>query len=228
MTLQERLEARIRAKSILTHPFYQAWQAGKLTLGDLKFYAQQYYFFEANFPRFLSAIHARCPEREVRQDILDNLWDEEHGVRNHRMLWLDFCGGLGLDADSVEYFAVHPNTQALLDTYESICFDGTFQEGLAAIFAYEFQVPQVALEKIRGLKEFYGITDGPSLKFFETHSVMDQDHSQREAAAIYRHTLPEDEPEVEGALQSALDAWWGFLDGVEEQRRSKFVSTIAH
>ena len=222
--LLARLQQRIAARPLLDHPFYQAWQAGELNIGDLRVYAAQYYFFEANFPRFLSAVHSRCPDLEVRQSILDNLWDEEHGEANHRAMWLDFCNGLGLDRNSVDLSPVHPKTQSLLDTYTAFCTQGSFQEGLAAIYAYEQQVPQVALEKIRGLAEFFGITDASSLAFFQVHSVLDRDHSQREAEGIDSHTRREDEPAVEVALQAALDAWWGFLDGVEEQRGQVLAS----
>lgn len=217
--LLERLQNRIEKKSLLTHPFYQAWQAGELTVRDLKHYAEQYYLFEANFPRFLSAIHSRCPDREVRQDILANLWDEEHGEHNHRAMWLDFCSGLGLDRDQVEVAETDTKTQELLDTYTDVCNGGNFQEGLAAIFAYEAQVPQVALEKIRGLKEFYGFDQPNAVEFFQVHATLDEDHSAKEAKAIAGKTQPADEAAVEAALQRALDAWWSFLDGVEERRR---------
>jgi pyrroloquinoline quinone (PQQ) biosynthesis protein C len=36
--------------------YYQAWKAGELTLEDLQVYVVQYYFFEANFPRYLSCL----------------------------------------------------------------------------------------------------------------------------------------------------------------------------
>lgn len=216
--LLARLQQRIQAKSLLTHPFYQAWQAGELSLDDLRVYASQYYFFEASFPRFLSAIHARCPDRQARQSILDNLWDEEHGQQNHRALWLDFAAGLGLDRDQVEFSPVHPQTQTLLDTYFSACAGGSFQQGLAAVYAYEAQAPQVMAEKIRGLREFYGINDAATLRFFEVHGVLDQDHSAREAQAIVIHTPAAAAPGVEAALEAALDAWQGFLDGVNERR----------
>ena len=215
-----RLQQRIEGRQLLAHPFYQAWQAGELSLDDLRVYARQYYFFEANFPRFLSAIHSRCPDREVRQSILDNLWDEEHGDVNHRAMWLDFCAGLGLNRDEVELSPVHARTQALLDTYSDLCGQGSFQEGLAAVYAYEAQVPQVAQEKSRGLREFYGVADGSSLEFFKVHSILDEEHSQKEAEGICAQTTPAQEPVVEAALQVALDAWWGFLDGVEDQRRA--------
>ena len=215
-----RLDQRIERKSLLSHPYYQAWQAGELTLDDLGTYAAQYYFFESNFPRYLSAIHTCCPDREVRQNILDNLWDEEHGPENHRRLWLDFCSELGLDESSVERSQVFSTTQALLDTYFTICDHGSFQEGLAAMYAYEAQVPKVALEKMRGLREFYGVDSEQSLKFFEVHSTLDEEHSAREAHDIETSTQPDHEAVVEAALEAALDAWWGFLDGVEEARHS--------
>jgi len=40
----------------LDHPYYQAWKAGELTLEEPQVYALQDYFFEANFPRYLSCL----------------------------------------------------------------------------------------------------------------------------------------------------------------------------
>lgn len=220
------LDEKIENRSLLGHPYYQAWKAGELTIEDLQVYAAQYYFFEANFPRYLSAIHTKCDDRSVRQNILENLWDEEYGPENHRQLWLDFSASLGLDEQSVVGSEVLPTTQALLDTYSTITDQGSFQEGLAVMYAYEAQVPEVAVEKIRGLQKFYGIDSGQAIKFFQVHSTMDEEHSAREAHDLAVSTLPDQESGVESALESALEAWWGFLDGVEEGRRSK-VQTAA-
>lgn len=189
-------------------------------MGDLRVYAAQYYHFEAELPTLLSAIHSRCQDRGVRQAILDNLWDEEHGQANHRALWLDFCEALGLGRTEPETTEPLSNTQAMLQTYRNLCHQRTFQEGLAAVYAYEVQVPAVMVEKIRGLRDHFGITDEAGLRFFEVHSVLDEDHSDREREGILEHTSPELEPSVETALQQALDGWWGFLDGVMDSRSS--------
>ena len=37
-----RIKERIEVRSLLKHPFYQAWQEGKLTKEELKVYAAQY------------------------------------------------------------------------------------------------------------------------------------------------------------------------------------------
>jgi pyrroloquinoline-quinone synthase len=220
----DRLHRRIDAKRLLDHPFYQDWKDGKLTREDLSLYAAQYHHFEASFPRFLSAVHSRCPDPEVRQYILDNLWDEEHGESNHRALWLRFATSLGRAQDEVLDAAAHPKTRELLDTYKAICSSGSWLEGLATIYAYEAQVPEVMAEKLTGLRDRYGMVDEEPLHFFRLHSTLDVEHSRVERESIARHTAPAGEPRVEAALQAGLDAWWGFLDGVQELRGAAVAS----
>jgi pyrroloquinoline-quinone synthase len=217
--LLSRLKARIQEKSLLKHPFYRDWQAGRLTLDDLRTYAAQYYQFEANFPVMLSAIHSRCPDPDVRQIILDNLWDEEHGPNNHAFLWLQFAAGLGLTRNDVLHAQVLPETNQLVNTFKEITSTGSYQEGLAAMYAYEAQVPAIAAEKVLGLQHLYGITSPEATQFFTLHMDLDVKHSESEANAIAgRHLTPEQEGNVERALDHALDALWGFLDGVQRAR----------
>jgi len=222
--LLDRLHSHISDRRLLSHPFYQDWKTGALTLEDLRLYAGQYYHFESSFPRYLSTIHSRCPDPQVRQGILSNLWDEEHGRENHRALWLGFCDGLGMTPDEAELSPVHPKTQHLLDTYDTICSTGSFLEGLAAVYAYEVQVPEVAAEKLAGLRDMYGIVDDSAVAFFQVHSHLDVEHSEVEAWAITRHTGPEEEASVETALCAGLDAWWSFLDGANELRAETTIT----
>ena len=214
-TLIERLDGKIEAKSLLKHPFYRDWTAGKLTLSSLQAYAAQYYQFEVAFPTFLSAIHSRCPVPWVRQVLLSNLWDEEHGGRNHPALWLRFCSGLGLGLDSVQKAQVFPETHGLVNTLRAIVASRPFPEGIAALYAYERQVPAVAARKVEGLREFYGIEDSASLEFFTLHMGLDEEHAASEARAIASHASePHQELAVLDAADEALDALWRFLDGV--------------
>ena len=64
------------------------------------------------------------------------------------------------------------------------------------------------------LKEHFDIKSEKALRFFEVHSVLDEDHSEKEREGIVGYTKIEDEESVEKALQEALDAWWDVLDGV--------------
>ncbi|MCX6020149.1 MAG: iron-containing redox enzyme family protein, partial [Chloroflexi bacterium] len=149
---QSQVEAAIENKSLLKHPFYQAWTAGTLPVAALQQYAAQYYHFELAFPTFLSAVHTRTPHLAVRQQILSNIWDEENGPDNHTELWLRFCDSLGLDRTAVESSEQRPETAQLIGTYRDLCGGGHYSQGLAALLAYEGQVPAVATQKIAGLK----------------------------------------------------------------------------
>ena len=77
--LATRIDEMIEEKSLLKHPFYQAWTMGSLPVESLRDYASQYYHFEKAYPMFLSGLHYRCSDQHIRQLLLDNLWDEEHG-----------------------------------------------------------------------------------------------------------------------------------------------------
>ena len=215
MDLLERVDALIAERHLLKHPFYTKWREGTLTREALQEYARQYYVFESTFPRLLSALHSRSDRPEVRQSLLDNLWDEEHGEVNHAELWLRFGEGIGATRESIRGAEQNAGTRGLLDAYWSSVTDGPIAAGIAALYAYEGQVPEVATEKIRGLVEQYGVDDPRTLAFFTVHSTLDVEHSGAERSMIAALApMATDAEAVLGATRAALDAWWGFLDAV--------------
>jgi pyrroloquinoline-quinone synthase len=215
MDLLGRIDALIAERHLLTHPFYTKWREGTLTREALQEYARQYYAFESTFPRLLSALHTRSDRADVRQSLLDNLWDEEHGEVNHVELWLRFGEGIGVERESVRNASRNEGTRALLDSYWAAVTDAPIAAGIAALYAYEGQVPEVATEKIRGLVEQYGIDDPRTLAFFTVHSTLDIEHSgaERSMIAALAPTVG-DEEAVLAATSAALDGWWAFLDAV--------------
>ena len=205
----------IKGKSLLTHPFYQAWNEGTLPIESLKKYAAQYYHFESAYPTFLSGVHHRCTDRSVRQHLLDNLWDEEHGEDNHVELWLRFCEGLGVDRGEVLESEPLDATTSLVDTYKSLTSSGSTAAGAAALYAFESQVPKVATAKIAGLRENYGIEDTRTTSFFEVHKTLDEQHSDAERQMIEALTTSEsDRAAAVVAADIAAESLWRFLDGV--------------
>ncbi len=211
--LERRLREAIGKRSLLDHPFYQAWSAGSLERERLQDYARQYFHFERMFPRFLSAIHARTESPAVRQLLLSNLWDEEYGERNHAALWLEFAEAVGVPAEEVEDGARRPQTEALVEHYAEAAEQAPVAEALAALFAYESQVPAIAWEKIKGLKEHYDLRP-EQFEFFSVHLVSDVAHSGAELAAI--EELCEDEDAVVAAAEQASERLLRFLDGCYE------------
>ncbi len=153
MQLLDRIDQLIDQRHLLKHPFYTKWAEGTLPLEALQEYARQYYAFESAMPRFLSALHSRTESAAVRQQLLDNLWDEEHGRENHAELWLRFAEGIGVSRDDVrDADAQRGDHRHLSSTYTELSRETSVAEGVAALYAYERQVPQVAGSKIDGLQ----------------------------------------------------------------------------
>jgi pyrroloquinoline-quinone synthase len=213
------IEAVIEEKSLLKHPFYQAWTAGALTREDLAYYAEQYFQQEARFPRYVSAVHSNCPDLKTRQMLLENLNHEEAGADNHPEQWLRFAAAVGASRESV--LAARPNagTGKCVTAFDRLS-RGSWQAGLAALFAYEAQQPSVAKTKIEGLKSKYGLDSADALGFFRTHESMDAWHSADEKNVLVRELgrNPALGGELKAAVSEACDALNALLDGVCEAR----------
>ncbi|HMJ81607.1 MAG TPA: CADD family putative folate metabolism protein [Vicinamibacterales bacterium] len=208
----EKLDARIASKHLLDHPFYQRWSAGTLTRDELQEYARQYWHYALAFPTFLSGIHAHTDDIVVRQMLLENLIEEERGAENHPELWLRFCESLGLTREEVRAGSPNASTATLIASMRSLAREGALHEGLAALYAYESQVPAVAKAKIAGLAQFYDM-DAPA--FFSVHEEADVHHSATSRELLNRLCDSDEKvAQAEVATGRVLDALYGFLDSV--------------
>lgn len=209
------LDARIRERHLLKHPFYVAWSRGELTLPTLREYAGQYYRFESEFPRFVGAAYARLPEPSQRRVLLENLLDEEGRSPTHPELWLDFAEGIGARRRDVQSAAPTAGTKALLRAYRTEAVEGSAASALGALYAYESIFPEVAAEKSRGLRAFYGIHDTRSHAFFKVHTEADVEHSaaERQLLRAVLRASPRAVREARRGVERSLDGWWSFLDG---------------
>jgi pyrroloquinoline-quinone synthase len=214
------LDSMIAERSLLKHPFYQAWTAGTLSIERLQNYAVQYYPHVAAFPRYLSAIHSRCADSATRQALLENLIEEERGAENHPELWLRFAEAIGVARERVVDSTASASSIALVDEFTRLAESGHVPSGLAALYAYESQIPSVATAKIDGLKRFYGITDERGLAFFAVHEKADVWHARTGADLIAQHCATERDCElaIDGA-DRALGALWSLLDACQPLTR---------
>jgi pyrroloquinoline-quinone synthase len=210
-TLIHRLNQNIEAKHLLKHPFYVAWANGELTMADLQLYAAQYFAHVRAFPAYLSEMHCRCQDLDVRKVIAGNLAEEEGGAETHPELWLQFAAGLGVEAESIHRAHANIKVHDLIETYRQVARMDT---GLAAagLYCYEKQVPAVSTSKIAGLRQRYGIGDPATVRYFTVHETADVRH-----AAEWETVLDKIRPEPEQAIAVAdrvLDALNGALDGI--------------
>src|SRR5208337_3444932 len=131
----------------------------------------------------------------------------------HPKLWRDFAAAVGVGEDDITCCPALPGTQAVVETFREIVGDRPVGEAVAALYAYEAQVPEIATTKIEGLKKFYGVDSPEGLAYFEVHEEADKAHR-----AAWRNWLMEhaegSEEEILATTNEALDALWGVLDAV--------------
>jgi pyrroloquinoline-quinone synthase len=227
----EQLDARIAKYDLLCHPFYKAWSAGELTRDDLREYAQDYYHHVEAFPTYLAELGIRLDEGELRRAVLANMADEKGTTRSaddatgaHSELWLEFAEGMGAPRDLRRHSPV-PEVKQLTAFFHRVASEGAPEEALAAFYAYESQVPQVAKEKARGLREMYG-ADDRTTTYFTLHTTADVYHSQvwRQQLGKHVESNPEMAEKALAAGESAAKALWNALDGIEARRLAKVAA----
>jgi len=210
----DQIDNDIAAKHLLKHPFYLAWTRGELSREALADYARQYYHHVAAFPTYLSAAHATCDNQGTRKQLLNNLIDEEAGSPNHPQLWLNFAEGLGLSARDAQNAEKWPETKKLIDTFRSVCRDGSTAEALAALYAYESQVPAICESKIDGLKKHFDFNNPEHYEYFTVHIKADREHSAVEHEMLSRYLDGRNFESVKVSVNRVLDALWEMLSGV--------------
>lgn len=212
---ESNLREAVMEYSMLKHPFYVAWTEGRLSKDVLAEYAKQYYAHVRAFPTYVSGVHSRCEDLAIRQELLENLIDEERGDENHPELWLRFAESLGVAREDVLAAELLNSTKNSVRQLRSLTQSEDYREGLAALLAYESQIPEVARTKREGLNSFYGISDERAVSFFRVHESIDVLHQQVEMQILNEQCeSPKDQNKAIAAARDAAKALWSFLDGV--------------
>ena len=210
----DQLDRLVAERSILQHPFYKAWSAGTLTREHLATYARVYYPHVAAFPGYLERTLEGTTDVAVRAELADNLREELTVPAAHSELWLHFADAMGADRGAITAASPVAETAATTATFGRLAARST-AAGVAALYAYESQQPEVSQRKEHGLREHYGVSDADALAYFTVHAEADVRHREGEREAL-RRCLESGTTgdEVLGAAGEALDAYWQLLDGV--------------
>ena len=154
----------------------------------------------------------------MRRQLLDNLIHEEQGDENHPELWLRFAEGMGVSREEVKKHFHSDETQQLLRVFRKHAQSDNMIDGLAALYSYERQQPDIARQKIDGLKCFYGVTDENTVHFFKAHQKYDVFHSETEMSLLSELCKTRsDEERAVAVAEETLKALYDFLDGVERR-----------
>ena len=210
--LAEVRAAAVDGRELLSHPFYQRWQAGTLAPGELSEYAVNYRAFEAALPVVLTAVVEQLRsqgEVEAAATVGQNLHDEMGRPEPHLALFDRFAAAL----EPATSAHPGPAARALVATYADLVTAGPVA-AVAGLAAYETQAAAIAATKSEGLRQWYGM-DASGTEFWDVHAGMEADHGDWALDALA--LLGADPSEVAEAARRGAETWWGFLDEREAE-----------
>ena len=211
MDIIQRIDSEIERRSLLKHSFYQMWSEGKLTIDHLRGYSKEYFQLVKAAPGFVEGI-ARGTDNP---DVAGNAKEEAEHVEP----WVRFATALGVSRSELVDYDGAEKTNAAVEKMMDLS-RASYEEAVAAMYAYEMELPKISRSKIDGLKKFYGMDSGDATKYFEIHEEADVRHAQ-----VWREILQKIPPDrQEAAFNAAVESLKAqnmLLDLVQE----KYVGT---
>jgi len=202
------LDAFIASKGLLTHYFYeQKWNNGELTKDELALYAKEYFHLAKAVPGIVSRVKDRAVERGMT-DLLSHIDQNIAEETEHIELWKRFAKSVGVSEADLEAYEPHELTQEAVSELEELA-EGSFEDGVTAMYAMELTLPAIAQTKKDGLCKHYDLTSEDAHVYFDEHL------NEEEHFAVWRK-VQVDPVRSMHITKASLKAQHKVLDGVCE------------
>ena len=191
MNITKKIDEMIEERSLLKHPFYQAWSDGKLTKESLAGYSKEYFQLVKEVPSFMAPIIDKAPESVVKE-LVENQQEES----DHIKPWIAFAGELGISEEELLSYSGLPKTRKAVSELNELM--DTFEGGACAMYAFEKEIPKISQTKLDGLAEFYGMTSDEATEYFKLHTEADIRH-----AASWKNILEKSSTDYDKLIEIA-------------------------
>jgi pyrroloquinoline-quinone synthase len=209
--LIERIDYEIEKHSLLKHVFYQMWSEGKLTINHLQGYSKEYFQLVKVVPKFVENIFNAIADPSLKRAVGQNLKEESEHIEP----WIMFSTAMGIQRNDLASYKGENETNMAVSTLSQLT-ERSLEEAVAAMYAYEKELPKISRSKIDGLKKFYGVQSNEATKYLEIHEEVDLRHS--EVCKNILKTIPEEKQErALNAAISSLEAQNKLLDSVQKK-----------
>jgi pyrroloquinoline-quinone synthase len=209
--LIERIDYEIEKHSLLKHVFYQMWSEGKLTINHLQGYSKEYFQLVKVVPKFVENIFNVIADPSLKRAVGQNLKEESEHIEP----WIMFSTALGVQRNDLASYKGENETNMAVSTLSQLT-ERSLEEAVAAMYAYEKELPKISKSKIDGLKKFYGVQSNEATKYLEIHEEVDLRHS--EVWKDILKTISEEKQErALNAAISSLEAQNKLLDSVQKK-----------
>ena len=209
--LIERIDYEIEKHSLLKHVFYQMWSEGKLTINHLQGYSKEYFQLVKVVPKFVENIFNVIADPSLKRAVGQNLKEESEHIEP----WIMFSTAMGVQRNDLTSYKGENETNMAVSALSQLT-ERSLEEAVAAMYAYEKELPKISKSKIDGLKRFYGLQSNEATKYLEIHEEVDLRHSE-----VWKNilkTIPEEKQECAlNAAISSLEAQNKLLDSVHKK-----------
>lgn len=203
----QRIDSEIEKRSLLKHSFYQMWSEGRLTVDHLQGYSMEYFQLVKAVPKFVESI----AQAAGQSDIANNAREEAEHVEP----WVRFASALGISGNELASYGGAAKTNDAVAKMMALA-NSTFEEAVAAMYAYEMELPKISRSKIDGLKKFYNMDSADATNYFEIHEEADVKHAQVWREILSKVPAERQEAAFNAAVES-LKAQNMLLDSVQEK-----------
>jgi pyrroloquinoline quinone (PQQ) biosynthesis protein C len=208
--LADVLDATLRGRLLVEHPFHLRWCAGELAPVELADFAVQYRAFEELLPGFLHGVVEELEDEgevEAAELVRRNLRDEQERPAPHLALFDRFADALPAPRRPEP----GPAARDLVATYGRLAECGPL-DALAGLAAYESQAAEFTRRCGEAIRSHYGLGD-EAAEFWEVHARMEVDHGEWALEALF--VLGADAGDVVAGAEPAARAWWAVLDELD-------------
>jgi pyrroloquinoline-quinone synthase len=226
-------EALLRVMERKNHWAWPAFTRGEIARDRLHIHLEQEWeVYVRDFPVMVGRAYVQCPIAAVRQDLAENLYEEEtgglHAGRPHPELFLEYPRGLGFDLTRFDRVMLLPNAAR----YRALLDDATTKQGwevataIVTIFVegtpYERALfdpnaparPEPPLED-HPLVRHYGLPLA-SLALTKAHRSVEGDHRLAAWRVMENHVEKSARTRVVASMEEALEHWLSYRDDVAE------------
>jgi len=224
-------EALLQAMERKTHWAWLSFTSGAVAKELLHIHLEQEYaVYVRDFPVLIGLAYVQCPIPVVRQELAENLYEEEtgglHAQRPHPELFLEYPRGLNMDLQRFE----DPTLLAASKTYRDFLFNACGQQGwdvgtaIATLFVegtpWDRSVldpnapprPTPPLEE-HPLVRHYGLSI-EHLALTKAHRGVEGDHRISAWRCVLGHVERERRETVVEFMQQAVNLWKSYRDSV--------------
>ena len=191
---------------------------------------QEYEVYIRDFPVLIGKAYVQCPIAEVRQELAENLYEEEtgglHAGRPHPQLFLLYPEGLGMDLSRFESITLLPAAQRYRDYLHHACGGSGWEVGTAisTIFVEGTRFDRSVVDSNAEPRPAPPLEDHPLVRHYgldisflaltKAHRGVEGDHRISAWRCVLDHVTPEKREEVVLRTQEALNLWKLYRDDV--------------